>query len=581
MNFEYDSIKKLNNKKDLVLFITTKKNPLDSILKKIKKNSEKKEFQNTSNLVLTLYPNSSNIESKNNNLDITILHIPTFQITNRNEYTRHISKLERYKKSLEKKFNLKYFEPIKIEHVKGIWVPISFLFNVRSFLFKNMKTYNIKECFIITYNIRSGLYIKTRIEKLIRRKFKVKMIRENLILYYFFFIRDLSYQFISFFLKIFVFIRNSFDFKEIKKQIRPKVNLLPIQIESNLNQRIFSRLDTLMISTYSNYEPFIFTLTTANRFITYKNSKIKVFNILKFNFPLFVSCIIKLNFMLLLDLFSGKLIVSSIFYNFISIYINEKSIKSNYLEFFRNHIYSNLPFCIWGDGFLAEGDIISKINLFKKSNFNYISLTSKTFIWIEYVSKIYINSLTCLTISSISKDILKNNFLSNIKIESLFQEDLLSNSKGLKKNLGYKKLVLIDLPNYQLHPSWVSFAELLNFKILISKLERVDNVILIVKPHPSFKNLTNFWKSYRYLIKNKLVLVQDPKHNIDKLIANYFDYKIFFITRNSTLSNQFLYQGIDTFILSNDFLNIQSQAFNNQIYISNNIEHIIKMISCK
>lgn len=186
MNFEYDSIKKLNNKKDLVLFITTKKNPLDSILKKIKKNSEKKEFQNTSNLVLTLYPNSSNIESKNNNLDITILHIPTFQITNRNEYTRHISKLERYKKSLEKKFNLKYFEPIKIEHVKGIWVPISFLFNVRSFLFNNMKTYNIKECFIITYNIRSGLYIKTGIEKLIRRKFKVKMIRENLILYYFF-----------------------------------------------------------------------------------------------------------------------------------------------------------------------------------------------------------------------------------------------------------------------------------------------------------------------------------------------------------------------------------------------------------
>ena len=47
MNIEFDSIKKIDKTKDLVLFITTKKDPLDSIIKKIKENTKKKEYKNT------------------------------------------------------------------------------------------------------------------------------------------------------------------------------------------------------------------------------------------------------------------------------------------------------------------------------------------------------------------------------------------------------------------------------------------------------------------------------------------------------------------------------------------------------
>ena len=45
MNIEFDSIKKIDKTKDLVLFITTKKDPLDSIIKKLKKILKKKNIK--------------------------------------------------------------------------------------------------------------------------------------------------------------------------------------------------------------------------------------------------------------------------------------------------------------------------------------------------------------------------------------------------------------------------------------------------------------------------------------------------------------------------------------------------------
>ena len=581
MNIEYDSIKKIDKTKDLVLFITTKKNPLDSIIKKIKENTKKKEYKNTSNLILTLYPNFSDIESKYRNLDITIVHIPTFQVRDGNAYTRHIAMLEKYKKILENKYSLKYFEPIKIENVKGIWVPLSFLFNVRNFLLKSLSLFHIRECIITTHNVRSGLYVTRGIERLIRRNFKVRKINKNLILNYSFFIKDHFYQSMQLFLKIFFLIKNSLDLIEINKEYDNQIKFFPIQIESNLDQRLFTRLDTLSCSNYRNYQPFIFSFSTASRFLNYKNKLIKVCNVLEFNFPLFVNSMQNLILMFLVDLLSGRLIISSMYYNFLFLYINEKSIKSNYFKFFHNKQYLPLYLSIWGDGFLAEGDIITRKNPFKNYNFKLISLTSRTFIWIEYVSKLYINSLSCLTSSPISEDIINNNFLSNIKIEKLFSDNSLSKSKRSGKIINSEKVVFIDLPNYQLHPSWVSFIELMNFKILIDELEKIDNIKVIAKPHPSFKTIKNFFKSFQYLKYKKSVFVKDPNQNIDKLISNYLDFHVFFITRNSTLSTKFYSQGVKTFVLSNDYLNIQSEAFNKKINISNNVANIIKSISSK
>ncbi len=581
MNIEFDSIKKLNKKKDLILFITTKKNPLDSIINKIKKNSKKKEFKNTSNLVLTLYPNTSDIESKYQNLDITILHIPTFQITNKNAYTRHICMLEKYKRILENNYNLKYIEPIKIENIKGLWVPLSFLFNVRNFLIKNLSSFHIRECIIITHNIRSGLYVKKGIERIIRRNFMVIKINKNFVLNYSFFLKDHFYQLIQSLLKICFLIKNSIDLKEFYYGFNDKRKFLPIQIESNLNQRLFSRLDTLNCSNYKNYKPFIFSFSTVSRSINYKNNKIKVCNVFKFNFILFLKCIVNLISKFLIDLCSGRLIVTSIYYNFLFLYINKKSIKSQYFNFFHNQQSLPLYLSVWGDGFLAEGDIILRKNLFKSPNFKLISLTSKTFIWIEYVSKIFKNSLYCITSSPVSQDILNKNCLSDIKIQEVYSNDSLYELKVSENLIKSPKVVLIDFPNYQLHPSWVSFKELINFKLFIDELEKIDNIQIIVKPHPSFKNIKNFEKSFKYLKYKKSVMIKEPNQNIDKLISNYFNYRIFFITRNSTLSTQFSAQGIKTFILSNDYLNIQTEAFNKKINITNNIEHIIKMISCE
>ena len=383
------------------------------------------------------------------------------------------------------------------------------------------------------------------------------------------------------FFKICFLIKNSVDLIEFNKEYNKKIKFFPIQIESGLNQRLFTRLDTLSCSNYRNYQPFIFSFSTASRFLNYKNKRIKVFNVLKFSFPRIVNSMQNLILMFLVDLFSGRLIISSMYYNFLFLYINEKSIKSTYLNFFHNKQYSPFYLSIWGDGFLAEGDILFRKNLFKDYNVKLISLTSRTFIWIEYVSRIFTNSLSCLTSSPISEEIINNNCLSDIKIEKLFLDTSLSKLTRSDKSINSKKVVLIDFPNYQLHPSWVSFTELINFKILIDELEKIYNLQIIAKPHPSFKNVKNFLKSFKYLKYKKSILVKDPNQNIDNLISEFLDYRIFFITRNSTLSTKFYSQGIETFVLSNDYLNIQTEAFNKKINVSNNIADIIKIISCK
>ena len=177
-----------------------------------------------------MYPNFSDIESKYKNLDITIIHIPTFQVRDKNAYTRHISMLEKYKRILENNYNLKYFEPIKIENIKGIWVPLSFLFNVRNFLLKSLNLFHIRECFITTHNVRSGLYVRRGIERLIRRNFKVRKINKNLILNYSFFIKDHFYQSMQLFFKICFLIKNSVDLIEFNKEYNKKIKFFQYRL---------------------------------------------------------------------------------------------------------------------------------------------------------------------------------------------------------------------------------------------------------------------------------------------------------------------------------------------------------------
>ena len=572
---EIDKISKLSKDQEVILIVTTSPKPIE-VYNNIIKNEDFKNCDSDSirYIILSLYPSADADSIVNVSNNTSFLHLPTFQIINKKCFCKHIKLLERYKYFLVRKKHLSYYEPIKLENLYGIWVTISFLFHVRAFLFNNKIYLNLKKVYISTSNVRSGYFLFTYLKRYISKHYKFTSIFYEKF-YFFSFLRDVSHQLIlSLFqiLKVLIHSSNS-------QFLLSSKNVCFIQIESNSKIRLDLRLSTLLASDYKNYTPYFFSISQKQSFFYINNRKIKLNNVLRIKYhAIFLSLynIIK-NYSL--DIFSGSLIIPSLYYNFLNEYLKYNTVDKKFISSLKSLDRPLLS--LWGDTMLSEGDLFARSYNLNSLDLKFLSLSSRTFYWIDYISNLYINKLYFISSSPDMNEFIANNKLFNLNYLP-YKNSMNKNLYSYNKQLNYNKnkLVIIDLPNYESHPIWINFIELNNFTLLIRELQKDKSILILIKPHPSFKSLSYFLSSYKFLsTPHSSIVLKEPLSNIEDIILHYKNYNKFFVTRNSTLFTKFQSQDISCFILSNDFLQIQSVAFGNDVSISNNIYHIINRIN--